>query len=73
MSPSSSFPKLNPLVQKILMILRAKTPVGGLEVSDTVLRFSNFDGKTWALKGAKLSPGVSQGGKIISVWFGEDS
>lgn len=44
--------------------LRIKTFVGGLEVSDSVMRFAYFDGRTWRLAGVRLEPGIIDGGKI---------
>jgi hypothetical protein len=60
-------PQSSSLTHKILMMLHAKAPVGGLEISDSVLRFSYFDGKTWQLKGVKLPPGVVLAGKIKNL------
>ncbi len=38
--------------------------MGGLEVSDQVLRLVYFDGKTWQLAAVRLAPGVMEKGKI---------
>ncbi len=50
--------------EKILSALKIKTFVGGLEVSDSVMRFAYFDGKVWRLAGVRLEPGIVEGGKI---------
>ncbi len=49
---------------KILTLVRAKLPVGGMEVSDSTIRLVYFDGKDWVLGGVRLEPGVVQMGKV---------
>ena len=51
-------------IEKILSVLKVKTFVGGLEVSDLLIRLAHFDGKTWRLAGVRLEPGIIEGGKI---------
>jgi Tfp pilus assembly PilM family ATPase len=65
MNPSA--PQPSPFIHKLLTFIRARSPVGGLEVSDSVLRFSYFDGKTWQLKGVRIPPGVVIAGKIKNL------
>ncbi len=38
--------------------------VGGLEISDLVLRLAYFDGLRWHLNGVRLDPGVMEAGKV---------
>ncbi len=55
---------IKPFFQKILSILRVHSIAGGLEISDQVLRFVYFNGKTWQMAAIKLAPGVMDRGKI---------
>lgn len=50
--------------ERLLALLRVKPFIGGLEISDLVLRFSRFDGASWHLHGVRLEPGVIEAGKI---------
>lgn len=50
--------------QKLLALLRVRPIVGGLEVTDEVLRLVYFDGKNWKLYATRLEPGVLESGKI---------
>jgi len=56
---------LNRLSSKILTSLRVKPVVGGLEISDSALRFADFDGKNWEMTSLRLPPGVVKLNKII--------
>lgn len=51
-------------LEKILDFLRVRSAIGGLEISDTLLRFAYFDGKIWRLSGLRLEPGIMAKGKI---------
>lgn len=53
-----------PFFQKLLSLLSVRSLVGGLEVSDQVLRLVYFSGKTWQLAAIRLAPGVLEKGKI---------
>ncbi|MDO8536821.1 MAG: hypothetical protein Q7R94_01080 [bacterium] len=50
--------------QKLLAMLRVRSSIGGLEISDLVFRFSYFDGKAWHLHGVRLEPGIMEAGKV---------
>lgn len=52
--------------KKLLVLLRAQTVVGGLEISDTALRFAVFRGREWQFVSLRLPPGVVKGGKVAS-------
>lgn len=49
---------------KLFSLLRVSSLVGGLDISDSALRFTYFDGKVWHLNGVRLPPGVMEAGKI---------
>jgi Tfp pilus assembly PilM family ATPase len=51
-------------LQKILSSLSVRSLVGGLEISDQVLRLVYYSGKTWQLAAIRLAPGVLEKGKI---------
>lgn len=51
-------------LDNILVRLRAKPLVAGLEISDSGIRFAYFDGKRWQLVGMRIPPGILEGGKI---------
>lgn len=55
--------KQSPLT-KILSFLRAKPMIGGLEISDTALRFVVWDGQTFVMTGLRLTPGIVVAGQI---------
>lgn len=48
----------------ILTAVRARPPVGGMEISDATVRLVFFDGAAWRFGGVRLEPGVLEGGKI---------
>jgi len=50
--------------EKLLALLRLKSVLAGLEISDASLRLAYFDGKAWQINGVRLEPGVMEGGKI---------
>lgn len=50
--------------KNILKFLRVRPIVGGLEISDTVARYSIWDGRAWIDKSLRLPPNLVQGGKI---------
>lgn len=52
------------LWQKILAFLRIRPVIGGLEITDQVLRLAHFDGKIWQLHAMRLDPGVLENGRI---------
>jgi hypothetical protein len=51
-------------IEKLFSLLRVHPLVGGLEISDTTLRFVYADGKAWHLDGVRLPPGIMVEGKI---------
>jgi Tfp pilus assembly PilM family ATPase len=58
---------MNPIknfFQKILASLHVRSLVGGLEISDQVLRLVYYNGKTWQMAAVRLVPGVIEKGKI---------
>jgi hypothetical protein len=50
--------------EKILALFRVRQVIGGIEVSDLILRLAYFDGNAWRLGSVRLEPGVVEGGKI---------
>jgi hypothetical protein len=50
--------------QKLLRFLRVRPMVGGLEISDTALRFAEWSGGRWVTAGLRLPPGLVENGKI---------
>ncbi len=50
--------------QRILSLLRVRATVGGLEISDQVLRLVYYNGKTWQMAAVRLAPGVMEKGKL---------
>ncbi|HUC01497.1 MAG TPA: hypothetical protein VMA75_01170 [Candidatus Paceibacterota bacterium] len=50
--------------QKILSFLRIRPRVGGLEVSDQVLRLAYSGKKGWQMEAVRIAPGVMERGKI---------
>ena len=51
-------------LEKFLSVLRVRQNVGGLEVSDQILRFAHYDGALWQLQTVRYAPGVVVDGKI---------
>jgi len=52
------------IIEKVLSFLRARTKVGGLEISDTALRFAYFKGGALHVVGLRLPPGIVEQGEI---------
>ena len=50
---------------KFLDYLQGKPVMGGLEVSDSAVRFSYFNGKIWKLESIKVPNGILKGGQMI--------
>ncbi|MFH0890632.1 MAG: hypothetical protein V1856_01215 [Candidatus Liptonbacteria bacterium] len=50
--------------RKISSMLRITPVIGGLEVSDTSLRYASWDGVRWYLTVLRLPEGLMQGGRI---------
>lgn len=48
----------------LLKFLRARSLVGGLEISDQNIRFTYWTGKTWQLVSLRLPPGVVHSGAV---------
>lgn len=49
---------------KVLALLRVRSVVAGLEVSDEVIRLAYFDKKIWRLNAMRLAPGTVMGGVV---------
>ena len=56
--------KIKIYFDKFLAVLRVKMPVGGMEISDSAIRLTYFDGELWRMGGVRLEPGVLTAGKI---------
>jgi hypothetical protein len=54
------------IYDKVLNLLRVRPPIGGLEISDSTLRFAIWDGSAWTTKALRLPPNLVQGGKIMN-------
>ncbi|MEK7212680.1 MAG: hypothetical protein AAB686_03305, partial [Patescibacteria group bacterium] len=52
------------LSHKLSSLLRISPLVGGLEISDSVLRFTRFDGERWQVAALRLPPGLIEEGNI---------
>ena len=52
------------ILSKLLSLLRAKTKIGGLEISDTDLRFAYFMDGSLVTAGLRLPPGIIEDGEI---------
>ncbi len=55
--------KANPF-HKLLSIIKATPTIGGLEISDSFLRFAVWDGSGWMTTALRLPPGIVMGGQI---------
>jgi hypothetical protein len=51
-------------LNKLLKILKIKSVVGGLEISDSFLRYVSFNNNQWIFISVRLSQGVIFGGRI---------
>ncbi|MCR4328141.1 MAG: hypothetical protein NUV53_01350 [Patescibacteria group bacterium] len=49
---------------RTLALLRAKPAIGGLEISDTAIRFASYDGDVWKFISAKIPPGLMEMNRI---------
>ena len=56
--------KISLLVTALLNVLKVRSTIGGIEISDSVLRFALFNGKDWKLAGLRLPPGIIVGGEV---------
>lgn len=56
--------KLSYYAKRLFALLRARAPIGGLEISDTALRFAVFDGETWKFTSIRLPPGFMESNRI---------
>lgn len=55
---------LNQFFEKILKILRIRSSVGGLEISDTALRYALFEDGRWLVTSLRLPPGILENNQI---------
>ncbi len=51
-------------VKKIIARFEGQPVIGGLEISDSTLRFAIYKGRTWRITSVRLPPGVVEGGQI---------
>ena len=56
---------INNYIDKVLTSLRAKPLSGGLEISDSSIRFAYFDNKNWQMLSLRLPPNVISGNQIL--------
>ena len=49
---------------KVLTALRVRAMIGGLEITDTALRFARYDGSAWRTASLRLPPGIIEGGYV---------
>lgn len=49
---------------RVLLMLRGRPSVGGLEVLDSAIRFAYFDGERWQIKVERLAPGILENCEI---------
>ncbi len=54
----------NNLLAKVLSLLRVRSKIGGLEISDTDLRFAYMDGNSLETAALRIPPGIIEGGEI---------
>lgn len=52
------------IFNKLLSIIKATPTIGGLEISDSFLRFAVWDGSQWLTTALRLPPGIIIGGQI---------
>ncbi len=58
------FHQVEVFFNKALSLLHVQQNVGGLDVSDHVLRFAYYNGEQWRLQAFRLAPGVIKDGRI---------
>jgi Tfp pilus assembly protein PilN len=58
---------LKSILKKILSLLRARSPIGGLEISDSGARFAFWNEKTWEFASVKFAPGTIAGEHIKNL------
>ena len=51
-------------ITKCLALLQVRAVVGGLEISDAVLRYAMYNGAEWQIVGLRLPPGIIEGGRV---------
>jgi hypothetical protein len=56
--------KAEGVAEKILRFLHIRPAVGGMEVTDQLIRLAYFDGTAWQFRGVRLEPGVAEAGRI---------
>ncbi len=55
---------LKSIFEKILKILRIRAPIGGLEISDSSLRYAIFSDNRWLTASLRLPPGLLENNQI---------
>ena len=56
--------RIKNISERILSFLQARTKIGGLEISDTALRFAYFKDKAFHSEGLRLPPGIVENGEV---------
>ena len=56
--------KFKGILEKAMKLLRIRSDVGGLEISDSALRYARFDGEKWITASLRLPPGILEGGAL---------
>src|SRR3990167_2864256 len=56
--------KFKGILEKATKLLRIRSDVGGLEISDSALRYARFDGGKWTTASLRLPPGILEGGAL---------
>ncbi len=51
-------------IRKFIRFIQVQPIVGGLEISDSAVRFARFNGREWQMVSLRLPPGVVQGGRL---------
>lgn len=51
-------------ITKVLAALKAKPVIGGLEISDSMLRFARWNGTSWDMTATRLPQGAVSGGEV---------
>lgn len=52
------------IFKKVLAFLRVRSPIGGLEISDSGARFAMWNEKAWEYASVKFAPGVMVQGRV---------
>lgn len=58
--------KKNSILEKVMIFLRVRSRAGGLEISNTAIRFAKFDGREWKMFSLRLPKDVLKGAQILN-------